>query len=413
MVNENKAYSIGGIPGRSESWDAVKATYRDFMLAAIESKKKVRVPRIVDIKEGPPAKVRLNNAVVQECEAMHKQHDWACGDEGKRVSFGLVRVANISTAIHVAQALAQVEHFRVCCYHSQELRLVRHRKEAALDRLLSRQTSREDPTGSAHIADDPAVADILAQFSGITLAFIVVATPVEEIGRDHDFDWAVIEPSGARAIVQCAGRVNRHRLKEIECPNIAILQYNIRHLKNLDDQKPDRPAFLRPGLETSEQKYKSHDLHELINTDLFAAVDSRLIFDHRHMIVEEETNILEDVLREPLRTVTGEYSNWMARGHYDKYTLRSQEDMPSLNLFYNPDERSFYQIVNGRTAKPEEFYVHPESQSKNDWLSFDQDACENLRQTLGMSFQDAYSVQVRTYDDALVKWYPSLGLCSD
>ena len=64
----------------------MKATYRDFMLTATESKKKVRVPRIVDMEEVSATKVRLNNAVVQECEAMHKQHDWACGDQGKRVS---------------------------------------------------------------------------------------------------------------------------------------------------------------------------------------------------------------------------------------------------------------------------------------------------------------------------------------
>ena len=30
------------------------------------------------------------------------------------------------------------------------------------------------------------------------MLFIVVATPVEEVGRDHDFDWAVVSrlPSG-------------------------------------------------------------------------------------------------------------------------------------------------------------------------------------------------------------------------
>lgn len=27
--------------------------------------------------------------------------------------------------------------------------------------------------------------------------FIVVATPVEEVGRDHDFDWAVLDVSSA------------------------------------------------------------------------------------------------------------------------------------------------------------------------------------------------------------------------
>ncbi|MEX6067036.1 hypothetical protein [Providencia hangzhouensis] len=49
---------------------------------------------------------------------------------------------------------------------------------------------------------------------------------MEEVGRDHDFDWAVIEPSSYRSIVQMAGRVRRHRAGEVASPNIALLQYN-------------------------------------------------------------------------------------------------------------------------------------------------------------------------------------------
>ena len=162
---------------------------------------------------------------------------------GKTVSFGLVRVANIRTALQLAKALAKVTHFRVCCYHSQELRLVRHLKEAVLRRLLSRHPNRKDPSGNARIADDPAVAGILEKFSGDTLAFIVVATPVEEIGRDHDFDWAVIEPSGARSIVQSAGRVNRHRLQLANYPNIVILRYNMRQIKNFRSRRADAPTL--------------------------------------------------------------------------------------------------------------------------------------------------------------------------
>lgn len=399
MVNENEVCSVNGIPGLNMSQEDAKTTYRDFMLRDAQNMKKLRVPRIVQINEDASAKDRFNNAVRRECEAMNKHHGWACGTQGKRVSFGLVRVANISTAIHVAQALAEVNHFRVCCYHSQEMRLIRHMKEAALDRLLSRQPSRENPTGSAHIADDREISGILERFSGDALAFIVVATPVEEIGRDHDFDWAVIEPSGARSVVQCAGRVNRHRLTAVETPNVAILQYNIRYLKN-----PHDPSFCRPGLETSQQKYKSHDLHELINPDLFSVVDSRLVFDDRHIIVGEETRILEDLLREPLQTVMGRRPNWMARGHYDIYALRKSEDMPSLNLFYKPEVNTFYE-----TPYENEIYVHPASKSDNDWLSFDKEASENFRQSIGMSCKDAYSVQIHSYGNQRLCWYHSWG----
>ena len=86
-----------------------------------------------------------------------------------------------------------------------------------------------------------------------------MATPVEEVGRDHDFDWAVIEPSSYRSIIQLAGRVKRHRNQEVTQPNIAIMQYNLKAIKN--DVKD--PAFIRPGYEPKQKlkglKFKNID----------------------------------------------------------------------------------------------------------------------------------------------------------
>ena len=64
------------------------------------------------------------------------------------------------------------------------------------------------------------------------VVFILVATPVEEVGRDHDFDWAIVEPSSYRSIIQLAGRVLRHRKLEqdIQKPNIALKGYERRRL---------------------------------------------------------------------------------------------------------------------------------------------------------------------------------------
>ena len=56
----------------------------------------------------------------------------------------------------------------------------------------------------------------------------------------------VIEPSSAHSIVQTAGRINRHRLREVSQPNVAILQHNRRWLNG----KPGEPCFVWPGLES-------------------------------------------------------------------------------------------------------------------------------------------------------------------
>lgn len=66
------------------------------------------------------------------------------------------------------------------------------------------------------------------------MPFIVVATPLEEAGRDHDFDWAVIDPSSAQSIVQTSGRVNRHRLVEADKAdkaNFVILGCDLKWLR--------------------------------------------------------------------------------------------------------------------------------------------------------------------------------------
>lgn len=84
---------------------------------------------------------------------------------------------------------------------------------------------------------------------GRTCPFIVVATPVEEVGRDHDFDWAVLEPSSAQSLVQAAGRVNRHRFLRLEGTyNIAILQYNLRHCENCGKGRPGSRPLCTLGM---------------------------------------------------------------------------------------------------------------------------------------------------------------------
>ncbi|RYW82972.1 type I-F CRISPR-associated helicase Cas3, partial [Legionella pneumophila] len=100
---------------------------------------------------------------------------------------------------------------RIMAYHSRQVLLLRHEQEKHLDKVLKRKEKRGekpqafyDQTIRRHLdtiaANRPDVKNLL---------FILVATPVEEVGRDHDFDWAVIEPSSYRSIIQLAGRVMR------------------------------------------------------------------------------------------------------------------------------------------------------------------------------------------------------------
>jgi CRISPR-associated endonuclease/helicase Cas3 len=94
-----------------------------------------------------------------------------------------------------------------------------------------------------------------------------VATPVEEVGRDHDFDWAVIERSSYRSIIQLAGRVKRHLQGEVSEPNIALMQYNWKGIREHNDE--NAKVFNRPGFEDLI-RLTTHDITQLIDVNLIA-----------------------------------------------------------------------------------------------------------------------------------------------
>lgn len=102
------------------------------------------------------------------------------------------------------------------------------------------------------------------------IVFIVVATPVEEVGRDHDFDWAIIEPSSMHSIIQTAGRVNRHRRLSLpsDVCNVAVLDQNRRaFVKNTP------LAFVQPGFEAQidgepKTTHESHQASQLLGLPL-------------------------------------------------------------------------------------------------------------------------------------------------
>jgi CRISPR-associated endonuclease/helicase Cas3 len=259
----------------------------------------------------------FESAVVDAVHQLHGAHRWRA-DNGKTLSFGLVRVANISTAIATSRALAlALPHARVACYHARDFRIHRHLKELRLDFLLNRKR------GDRHILADAEIADLLGASPDGDVPFIVVATPVEEIGRDHDFDWGVIEPSSAHSIVQAAGRVNRHRLLPVSEPNIAILSFNARWATGREGDA----VFLRPGLESrviGMWRYASSDMNVLLEGADLERLDVRLRLGACLMATEED-RIVAGRLAEPMKTLIGADANpsgWMTQGFYDWYRLR-------------------------------------------------------------------------------------------
>jgi len=211
----------------------------------------------------------LAESLREQIGILHDRHHSVDPKTGKKISFGLIRMANIGPLTLTAQALYSLgapEESRIylCVYHSQHLLLMRSSIERRLDRLLKRN----DPEA---IFRDSEMRTCLRDHPEPNQIFVVIATAVAEVGRDHDYDWAVVEPSSMRSIIQLAGRVRRHREGACTSPNLHLLDTNCRHLQK---NKEDNVAFCRPGYESKSFPLESHSLTELLTTEQIAAIDA-------------------------------------------------------------------------------------------------------------------------------------------
>lgn len=203
----------------------------------------------------------------------HRHHHEFDPKTQLKLSFGLMRMANIKPCVDLCRYLLAASYppdtdVRVMAYHSQQTLIMRHEQERHLDYVLKRKPGPVEAPALTHTLirrhldtlsrSKPEVSNVL---------FIVVATPVEEVGRDHDFDWAVVEPSSYRSIIQLAGRVRRHREGEASCPNISLLQYNWKGLRDRHD--PTAIVFNRPGFE-EYARLNSHNLKDLVDEQAIA-----------------------------------------------------------------------------------------------------------------------------------------------
>jgi CRISPR-associated endonuclease/helicase Cas3 len=212
-------------------------------------------------------------AVLAQCHTFHQQHAITDPQTGKRVSIGLVRWSNTEPCWRFAEYLLRHEptpdqpDHRVLCYHSKLLPVVRFEVEKQLDVMLKRKDE-------AQFLQHPLVRQALDHSTAQDILLVVSATPIEEIGRDHDFDWAIIEPSSTRAIIQTAGRVRRHRPTTADTQNIALLSTTIRGYKGKDK------AFCFPGVESDGYALKQHRTQSVYDFDLLTQnIDARSLLN--------------------------------------------------------------------------------------------------------------------------------------
>lgn len=258
------------------SSETFKAVHQDFAKRRLERLAKSPVRRRADILALPPLGKRpeeirpaIATLLRENALALHQQHYSIDPHSSKRVSFGLIRMANIDPLVDVARALfrqgtPEGVRIHLCVYHSRHPLVMRSEIERRLDKTLQRAEPER-------VFQQPDIRRLLDSSEENDHLFIVLGSPVTEVGRDHDYDWAIVEPSSMRSIIQLAGRVCRHREQTCEVPNILLLETN---LKNLE--RSDEPAFYKPGFETKmDWKLNSHSLNTLLTPDEYQVIDAR------------------------------------------------------------------------------------------------------------------------------------------
>lgn len=213
---------------------------------------KTKIARIVDLTHGS-----ITERIKKSAKSLHSANcTEICSD--KKVSIGLVRMAHIAAvtklAANIARETADDHEYDIflCAYHSRDISLRRGMKERVLDEVLMRT---EDPKW--WIKNDE-ISALVEKSTAKNIIFMLLASPVEEVGRDHDFDWAIIEPSSMGSIIQTAGRVNRHRLRSIVKPNIHILNRSYLHWDGKSNGSYTRPGYRQEIEEVKGKKKSTH-----------------------------------------------------------------------------------------------------------------------------------------------------------
>ena len=350
---------------------------------------------------------------------------------GKHISLGLIRMANIAPLFDVARAIYQLGapapgvRVHLCVYHSQYPLLLRSAIEQRLDGLLNRRSTQADIHPALRVLMDACPVE--------HHLFIVLGSPVTEVGRDHDYDWAVVEPSSMRSLIQLAGRVRRHRPGAVEGVNMVVLDSNLRRYEH-----PDKAAFYMPGFEMDQIPsaasdaarhfhLQSHDLRQLmkhtIQGDVPWAVDAqpRIAlatenYNPSYRLVDLEHERVRDSMlpRAPKSKYTtaplrAAYLHWKHPGHLwltgllPQYQRFRHDTLPREEVVLLPDEDGetlkLHRVVDGKDSgrklfPPAESLCNPvperqlHSPSVSPWLRVSlMDELAALVQARGISLQ--------------------------
>jgi CRISPR-associated endonuclease/helicase Cas3 len=299
---------------------------------------------------------RRNEIFRAMVEALHDVHTRRAEEDPRtrrRLSLQLIKVSHVKSAVAIAKwmkkqggahCLLPGIEVRVVVYHGAFPLLQRNMIEVALDEFL-----RDRHKG---LFRRPIARNLMRTARNNDVMVIVIATGVEEVGRDHDFDGAVIEPSSTRSIIQCCGRIDRHRLRPTDRPNVFLLSAPLSFLL-AEETDRGRLHYSRPGVEQGSSepigrsfRLSSPWLDDLLLADRWNVVTAipRLLPDAEQQLValeHEKTDVyLNGDSYYALRGFhEGASQAFLAANHADLMRFRKSEK--ELTAWLDPSKGCF------------------------------------------------------------------------
>jgi hypothetical protein len=222
--------------------------------AAIRARTPVRRAGLLTVADAQN-ELDFHRRIVEGVGRAHAAHAHRDPKTGIRASAGVVRFSNVAGATSFARYLLEAavgEDLEVVVvpYVGSLLPPVRHLVERTLDGMLKRSCS--EPVDDPIFRPASPVRARLDACNKQSLVIVVVTTSMEEVGRDHDFDWAISEIGSARGVVQLAGRVRRHRrFPGAPEANVLLLDVPKKQLQKQWREIPlDDRVLSLPGIET-------------------------------------------------------------------------------------------------------------------------------------------------------------------
>ena len=237
VINDKESATISAFS--TESFYDVIERQRKELLSLLSNVDARRKAEFCDIKS--------TSDFIDTAKMLHERHHVNVNEFN--LSAGVIRFNNVKYVQNFAKEIGRIQdndvEIGVIAYHSRIAAPIRYRVEKCLDSILKRK--KHDKFVDT-LNDEPEFKQTLekARIRGVkNIIIMVVCSPIEETGRDHDFDWAITEPCSNHSLIQLVGRVLRHRRSmTVDVANVVIMKQSLRVL--YEPELAHRPVLPAP-----------------------------------------------------------------------------------------------------------------------------------------------------------------------